>query len=625
MRKLKDRTTLEQLLFPIVLVLIDLAFEQGASDPLNPIKFWILGLFGVWSLSKMALNLPNWSSLRSSSPVASLTLMIIAFLILLFAALLFTPVKSIGLVGDAGRNLGFLNYLFLSALMIYAAKIFSYSNLKRIYSTVFFLAFCLSIYGFVQHFNLDFLNWNNQYNSIILMTGNPDFAASLLAIFTVVSFAALFIDYSKVVKAGISLIVALLILDIYWTKALQGLVGVTIGIGFILTIIAWQKKRAFGLALLALEIFCGLVSLLGTLQIGPMTKFLYKASVNDRGYNWRAAIEMFKHHPFSGVGVDRYGAYFLQYRSPEYPLKYGYAQSVTNAHNVFLQLFATAGLFVGLSYIFLICFIGYRAFAGMKKASTTQQVLLSGLVAGWLVVVAQSFISVDALVNSIWGWCFGGIIVALSCFGKEDEKVLSGKFPNQRSNKAGTKGGLLSVQNGISITFLAIFITVIVVPMQRNETATAKFLRITAPITVQGQNIYKEIAKSTFTGPLLNPSYKSAIAAKMAQNSFGSESIHYFKETIKADPRNTNSYSLLSLVYENIGSPQDAIPYRKELAKLDPYGAENLFFLEKDYLTTGDRKLAGITRDSIVAMAPGTDVANRAIDLLSNKVFIPKR
>jgi hypothetical protein len=61
------------------------------------------------------------------------------------------------------------------------------------------------------------------------------------------------------------------------------------------------------------------------------------------------------------------------------------------------------------------------------------------------------------------------------------------------------------------------------------------------------------------------------------------------------------------------------------LAKLDPYGAENLLSLENDYLLTGDQHSALATRDSIMSMAPGTDVAHRAEKLLASKVPTPKK
>ena len=161
--------------------------------------------------------------------------------------------------------------------------------------------------------------------------------------------------------------------------------------------------------------------------------------------------------------------------------------------------------------------------------------------------------------------------------------------------------------------------------MFRNETASLKFTQIQAPKDPAGKYAYRAIAKKTFDQPLLNPNYKASIAASLAQNNYGPESISYFKQTIKTDPRNTNSYSLMSLVYENLKSPQEAIQYRKQLALLDPYGAENLLSLENDYLLVGDKASALSTEKAILGMAPGTDVADRAAKLLNPKSPTPKK
>ena len=326
---------------------------------------------------------------------------------------------------------------------------------------------------------------------------------------------------------------------------------------------------------------------------------------------------MFKAHPFFGVGVDRYAAYFLQYRAPKYPLIYGYTQTVTNAHNVFLQIFATAGIFVGIAYITLILFVAYRAYSAIRNSSGKEQMMVAGIVAGWIVFVAQSFISVDTLVISIWGWVLGGAIVALSL--KQEQPIAStgaGRVPKSgQSQKRLT--GEVSPYRSVVFALSLVALCLIVVPMYRNETATARFAQIQSPTDPAGKDIYRAIAKKTFGQPLLNPNAKANIALIMAKNGYGPEAISFFKETIKADPRNTNSYSLLSVVYENLKSPQQAIPYRKQLALLDPYGAENLVSLENDYLLTGDKSSAIAIRDSILAMAPGTDVAKRAAALIT--------
>ena len=611
---------------PLGLALVDLAYQKGASDPVNPVKLWVLGIVAIWAFADLTTTRNLLGVIKTQSVYNVFGSILGTFAVVFFVAFLLTPVKSVGLIGDTGRNIGYLNYLFLALISLYSAFKLSVENIKNIYWTVFALNLVLTFYGFLQHYKIDFLQWKTQYNPIILMTGNPDFASSLLGLFAVVCIAGLFLDFKKYVKAIIGSLTVVTGLVIYWTQARQGLVATVAGLGFIALVLLWQKSRKGAIALFGLELVVGIFSILGMLQIGPLTKYFFKASITDRGYNWRAAIGMFKSHPFFGVGVDRYAAYFLQYRAPKYPLLYGYTQTVTNAHNVFLEIFATAGVFAGLAYLGFIGFVGYRAFIALKKTTGKEQIMVTGIVAGWIVFLAQSIISVDSLVISIWGWVLGGAIVGLSITKTETPAPISGgRVPKAGSGARKRNRNDSAPYRSIVFSFSFIALCLIIVPMFRNETASLKFTQIQAPKDPAGKDAYRAIAKKTFNQPLLNPNYKASIAASLAENNYGPESISYFKQTIKTDPRNTNSYSLMSLVYENLKSPQEAIPYRKQLALLDPYGAENLLSLENDYLLVGDKASALSTEKAILGMAPGTDVANRAAKLLNPKSPTPKK
>jgi O-antigen ligase len=618
--------TARLLVLPTGLVLIDLAYQKGAADPLNPVKLWILGIVAVWAFADLVTTRHILGFFKSQTIFRVFALIIGIFAASFFIAFLLTPVKSVALFGDTGRNVGFLNYLFLILVSLYSAYKVSLENIKNIYWTVFALNLALTLYGFLQHFKIDFLQWKTQYNPIILMTGNPDFASSLLGLLAVICAAGLFLDFNNLLRVLIGSVTAVTCVVIYWTQARQGLVATAAGLGFIALALLWQKSKQAAIGLLALELIAGIFSILGMLQIGPLTKYFFKASITDRGYDWRAAIGMVKSHPWFGVGVDRYAAYFLQYRSPKYPLLYGYLQTVNNAHNVFLEIFATAGVFAGLSYLAFVVFVSFRGLVALNNSSGKEQIMIAGIIAGWIVFLAQSIISVDSLVIAIWGWVLGGAIVGLSIPKAEVAAPTSGgRTP--KVNRGTKKRNRSSASPYKSIVFLIslVGLCLVVAPMYKNETSTLKFSEIQAPSDPTGKDAYRAIAEKTFNQTLLNPNYKVNIALSMAKNNYGPEAINYFKETIKTDRRSTNSYSLLALVYENLKRPQEAIALRKELAKLDPYGAENLLSLENDYLVTGDQKSAMETRNAIIAMAPGTDVANRAEKLLAQKVTPAKK
>jgi hypothetical protein len=155
-------------------------------------------------------------------------------------------------------------------------------------------------------------------------------------------------------------------------------------------------------------------SVLGMLQVGPLQQYLYKSSVSVRGYYWRAGLEMLSSHPFFGVGIDRYGSYFKQYREVDYPLNVGFQLTSSNAHNTFIQFFATGGIFLGITYLALNLFVLHRAIIGIKNLKGNQRLYLVGILSAWISFHAQSLVSIDNIGISIWGWVLAGSIIGLS-------------------------------------------------------------------------------------------------------------------------------------------------------------------------------------------------------------------
>jgi cephalosporin-C deacetylase-like acetyl esterase len=79
-----------------------------------------------------------------------------------------------------------------------------------------------------------------------------------------------------------------------------------------------------------------------------------------------------------------------------------------------LEFFATGGIFVAITYLALLAYVASRAYVTLQNLEGRNQLLFSGIVAAWLVYVAQSLISIDSPVLSIWGWTLGGAVVGIS-------------------------------------------------------------------------------------------------------------------------------------------------------------------------------------------------------------------
>jgi len=613
-------------ILPIFLVLVDLAFEKNVSDPLNPVKLWLLGGLAVWSLADLASSGNFVKAMREQRSFQIYLTFMGVFIGFLFVDFLRTPVKSIALFGDSGRNLGFLYYLFLAIIGVYTVTKVSQENVKSIYWTAFSLGAFLGTYGLLQHYRHDFVKWVTPFNPVILFTGNPDFASSLLGLFAVICFAGIFMDFLRIIKFVLGFLVFFDGLIIHFSNALQGVVVLGLGIGIVLFVRLFQVNRKLSFALLGVELVIATAALFGTLNTGPLSKIFYKSSVVDRGYYWSAAWRMFKTHPWFGVGIDRYNDYFLQYRSAKYPLIYGYTQTANNAHNVFLQLFATAGIFVGLIYVFLIVFVTYRAYIAIRTRVGKDQMVVLGVVAAWIAFVAQQTISVDTAAISLWGWVFGSSIVALS-FSQGTDKVSNagGKIPRRGSRRTESLSLFFSMNRILVLSLGIVALAFVILPMNRNGSQTIKFNTTTPPSTEGQKQAYLSTASKVFNLPLLNPNDKEQIAVSVAKSNFFPESVPLLKATIKDNPRNANAHTVLANLYEYLKQYENAIGERNAIRILDPYGADNFLSLTKDYLIIGDEKSAVETRNAIIAMAPGTDVAKQADKVLAQKVTSTKK
>ena len=143
---------------------------------------------------------------------------------------------------------------------------------------------------------------------------------------------------------------------------------------------------------------------MGMLNQGPLKSFFYKASVTYRGDYWRAGVRMFKDHPWFGVGLDRYGAYFRHYRDATQALRRGPDIVSNAAHDVPIQLAATGGIFVLIAFLAITGFIAWRGVVALRNTAGVTQIVVASFFGAWVTYEAQSLISIDNVGIAIWGW-----------------------------------------------------------------------------------------------------------------------------------------------------------------------------------------------------------------------------
>jgi tetratricopeptide (TPR) repeat protein len=461
-------------------------------------------------------------------------------------------------------------------------------------------------YGTLQILGRDFVAWNNPHNSMIGTVGNPNFASSLIAILVLL---AMFTFFHKDIHLGYKLaslsVVFLGFFSIYRSNSRQGLLVIGLGLLLFASLYSWFQSKRFKYLVPTASLILIIVSVLGMLQKGPAAYFLYKDSVSVRGFYWGAAIEMFKNFPLTGVGLDSYGSYFKEFRSPDYPLRYGYELTSTNAHNTYLQLFSTGGIFVGVSYCLLMLFILLVGLKNIRETNGVERNLAIALLSIWISFQSQSFISIDNMGISIWGWILGGAIIGLR--NNRIRGVLDSK------KKTGPKSINLT-QVFISTLFLIpILIISILLHRQEADLFVAKSALIQSPIN---QELALSNAQKVLDNNLADPSYKfeaALIYFELGKTQVGEAQV---KELSENDPRNL---IFLDWLVKNEIRKNDyaaALNLAQKIERYDPWNVRNIFLIGELHKLLGNFTEMEKIRLKVNAMAPNTELSIKANQIL---------
>ena len=254
--------------------LITLYFNSKIQDPFNSPKFWIILIVASWLLGHRIVNFKK--EIKTIKYKTSLILILVFMTASLISLVMTTPIY-VGLFGENMRRNGFLSYMALSILLISCVIHFSFAFVKRFNFTVLFVGLFLSVYSLMQISGVDFIKWNNPYNKIIATVGNPNFAAAIMAVIAVINFGAAFNSINKFhIKLMHITTSVLLLIAIAMSDARQGLISIALGVGLICIMVIHARYKKLGYLAFTIASFVGVMSILGMLQIGPLSQFLYK-------------------------------------------------------------------------------------------------------------------------------------------------------------------------------------------------------------------------------------------------------------------------------------------------------------------------------------------------------------
>lgn len=346
-----------------------------------------------------------------------------------------------GFFGTYGRNTGLLTYIGLSIIFVSSMIIKSQTSHIRMIRFLL-IAGSLNVLYCIIAVNIDdFFTWNNPYGKALGTFGNPNFISSFMGIFVTALFG---VSFSKgISKIYRFIIFALIVAGVYTiteTGSQQGAVvaagGMTIVVFFYLRA-KFIKQIVSGTYALLLIAF-SFIAVLGMLQIGPLTKFLYKQSVSLRGEYWQAGINMGLSNPLFGVGLDSYGTFYRTYRNESATVVPGVNTISDAAHNIFIDVFASTGLVGLISYLTLLSLILVQSIKYSRKSRQFDPIFVV-LFSCWLAYQAQCVISINQIGIAIWGWLFGGLLIGYTHWAKvsktEFQEIYFSEFLHLTKNR----------------------------------------------------------------------------------------------------------------------------------------------------------------------------------------------
>jgi O-antigen ligase len=293
------------------------------------------------------------------------------------------------------------------------------SNQKTITKGIAISGTFTSIYAIFQSFGLDFFPWDSKTNGVIGTLGNPNFVSSFATMAILPSLISV-LGKDKTIFYQIPIFL-IFISSIYKAESTQGYITLAIALGIFLLCYLWYRSKLFFSVSLISFLIGTFFVVLGFLNNGPLSKVIYKVSVQSRGEFWQSAINTTNANPIFGVGIDSFGDYSLLFRE-----KTVIGEYTDSAHNYVLDLSVIGGYPLALVYILIISLTLYSFFK-LQKSVGQFNPTSAALFSFFIVFLAQSLISPICIPILIWGMVISGTIIGLASNNMSKDDLVSKK------------------------------------------------------------------------------------------------------------------------------------------------------------------------------------------------------
>ena len=532
--------------------------SSNVTDPVNVTKLVAIGVLGFAALATVFTTQLVKAFLFYKPVVIAIAVFVLLMILGVFTSE--APVTQV-LYGSYGRNNGLLAYVFLSAIFLSALVLKVRQSFLSIINALVIagvvnLIYCLWVISFG-----DFIGWNNPYGNILGTLGNPNFIGAFLGIIFS-TLVALSLNQNSSLLGRILSACGLPIcaFEIIKSHAIQGRVVAAFGSAVVLFLFIRSKfNKTVLIGYTLLSVILGASALAGALQIGPLTKYIYKTSVSLRGQYWLAGWNTGQEHPFTGVGMDTFGDWYRRMRDPHALELPGVNTVVNAAHNVPIDMFAFGGWPLFGTYLSIMGIAGLSIIKMIKRRKSYDLILVV-FAAAWAGYQLQSIISINQIGLAVWGWLLSGAVIAYerltqnSGVENTETEVIGKKIKAKPKNSLPAQVPLYATAGGLVGLLIAL------PPL----TADAKWRSSQVARTIPA---LQEAMTSTYFNPPNSMKYQNTVQTLEGSQLF--DLAH--KYALEAVNWNPNAFELWKVLYLIKNStPAERDEALKNMKRLDP-------------------------------------------------------
>jgi len=348
------------------------------------------------------------------------------------------------LIGYYSRFHGSLYSTLSYTLLFYAFTTFANKSfVKNCLYLLFSSATLVALYAIFQHFGIDAHLWVQDVKRRVFSTlGQPNWLAAFLLVLLPLTWSQALSKKSHTIYYALH---ALYFLALLYTKSRSGLLGLILTYAtFWLLILAKTKFTAFPTKKFLLVTFALLaLSLTDGLRWIPTVDNLYSkfssSSVSTdnrqpttdtpsdtqlavggtessviRKIVWKGAIDIWRHYPLFGSGVETFAYSYYNFRPAAHNLVSEWDFLYNKAHNEYLNFLATTGSFGLASYLLLQLWFIFFCLKNIfsQKLKADNQLLTTGLLSGYIGLASSNFFGFSTVTTGLFFFLWPALAVS---------------------------------------------------------------------------------------------------------------------------------------------------------------------------------------------------------------------